>query len=92
MKLYVIMCVVEVRICPECRTRVPFRFVPCENGMRGFVCVGPNTPSGVPFLSISTNFMTGRRVADLTTIVPSHVIMLACRSCNNCSNDSDYSD
>ena len=67
------MCVLSISQCIH--TRVMSRDLTlCDNGRRGFLCVGPNTPSGMPVMQISKRSSTGSDVADVAYIVPSSLV------------------
>lgn len=80
------MCVIEIEICSACSTMKKSEMKLCDNGERGYVCVGPNTVSGVPRLSIENNTVTGKREADMTTVMPSNVTMIRPANCPVCAN------
>lgn len=76
-----IMCVLEVEVCDDCAFRFGSRLTLCSEGKAGRLCVGPETPSGMPFLNVSINVATGVKQMDAFFVVPSNTITMICSSC-----------
>ena len=80
------MCLITVTICTECETEISSVFELCDEGKRGYVCVGPTLISNVPHLKILNNVMTSNRQADMATIAPSTTYRTTCETCSeSCS-------
>lgn len=76
------MCEIELTLCSKCEFVIESTFELCDEGKRGKVCVGPNTPSGRPFLEVSTNIVSGIKQVDMSLIAPSVTFESTCRSCS----------
>jgi len=80
------MCMITIRKCRRCSSEDSSTFVLCDGGTTGHVCVGPSTSSGMAYLKIDNAGNNSIPKADMTTIVPSTVILIKSRECSVCSD------
>lgn len=76
------MCKIVITICSECEIEMNIDFQLCRKGKNAYVCVGPNTSSGEPFLKTGLDTTTGNVQADMTTIAPTYLINALCEDCS----------
>lgn len=80
------MCKIAIVICSKCDNTIDTKFELCDRGKNGYLCVGPETPSNRPFLTLSNDPITGKEYADVVTISPSIVSKTTCQPCSRTSS------